>query len=76
MYQQIASSIVHANHMKHSVDPNDRSIELPSNDVIDEPEEDLLEVSFDRVSRGDWLGNAANFKEICLCYGFDLVTWV
>ena len=26
------------------------------------------------VGRGDWLGNAANFKEVCLCCGFDLVS--
>ena len=56
MYQQIASSIVHANCMKHSEDPNDRSIELPSNDVIDEPflsEEDLLEDSFENPMSSD-----------------------
>ena len=28
-----------------------------------------------RVSRGDWLGNPANFKGACYCYGFSLVTW-
>ena len=36
----------------------------------------IILLNLARVSRGDWLGNAANFKEICLCYGFDLVTWV
>ena len=28
-----------------------------------------------RVSRGDWLGNPANFKGACYCYGFRVVTW-
>ena len=24
-----------------------------------------------RVSRGDWLGNPANFRGACYCYGFE-----
>ena len=27
------------------------------------------------VSRGDWLGKSANFKEICYCSSFFVVTW-
>ena len=50
------SSIVHANRMKHFVDPNDRPIEPPSNDVRDEPflsEEDLPDDSFEHPTSPD-----------------------
>ena len=49
-------SIVHANRMKHFVDPNDRPIEPPSNDVRDESflsEEDLPDDSFEHPTSPD-----------------------
>ena len=27
------------------------------------------------VSRGDWLGKPANFKDVCYCSSFFMVTW-
>ena len=50
------SSIVHANRMKHFVDPNDRPIEPPLHDILDEPflsEEDLPDSSFERQLPAD-----------------------
>ena len=32
-------------------------------------------ISYDIVSRGDWLGNSANFKGTFYCLGFDVETY-
>ena len=55
----------------HLIDGHDYDMKLHPTHLISEEE------MFDRprVSRGDWLGNPANFRGACYCYGFRVVTW-